>query len=184
MKIKAGRILRLLRVKLGFLTVLLLLLTPSFAVTYKVKFAFFTGGVISINREDGRVFVDGKSTGIVSWFYHYKLHMVYDLKNPERSYMEEDENGKKKFYDFQKILKKKPWLPIVVRILTQSGEVPEKITVGSLTIVLTKRDNDDWYFTVYGSKNVKEVVLKGWYPGTFPREIVVKGKKDIKLVKK
>jgi len=170
--------------RISALLLFLLPLFTSFATDYELYLSYFPAGKISIEEKNGKVFVKGKSTGLVSWFYRYRLRLIYDLKNPAGTFMEEEENGKRRFYDFDKLMKKKPWLPVVVELLTQRGEVPEELTVGGLKIVLTKRVGNDWYFAVYGSKNVKEVILKGWKVGEFPKEIVVDGKKEVRLLKK
>ncbi len=130
-------------------------------------------GKIEITKEDSTVLVKGKSAGLVGWFYKYKLKMLYKLDNETASFMEEYENGKERFYDFKRILKKKPWLPVVVRLIAVGGRVPEKLKVGNLTIVFLGKEKDAWRFAVLGSKRVKEVLLKGWKPGSFPERIEI-----------
>ena len=147
-------------------------------VTYEVKFGFIGAGELTIEKKDSTVVVKGKSGGMVGWFYHYKLYMVYNLKNPSSSYMKEVENKKRRYYDFKRILKKKPWLPVVVQLLLSSEgkNPPEVLKVGNLTVRLAERRGNDWLFIVEGSKKVKWVILRGWVPGKFPEEIEISGK--------
>jgi len=169
----------------GISLFLLLLSFPLFGATYKVYYSLLPAGKIEISVKNDKVVVTGKSEGFVSWFYKYKLYMVYDLRNETRSFLKEEEKGKKKEYDFERIMKKKPWLPLVVKLLLQSGEVPPEIKVGKLTVKLEKVEGTTYAFKVSGSKKVKRVILKGWKPGYYPLQIEIETKDGtIKLVKR
>ncbi|RTZ68316.1 MAG: hypothetical protein DSZ30_04390 [Aquificaceae bacterium] len=158
------------------------LLLPLFvfakSVTYKVYFGIFSAGKIEINFSPDRVEVTGKSGGVIGWFYRYKLHMVYDFKNPENTFMTEEENGKRKTYNFERILKKKSWLPLVVKLLskTPNPEVLKTIKVGEYTVTLEKYENNNFFFRVSGSRKTKSVKLFGWKKGDFPERIEIETK--------
>lgn len=161
---------------------LLFLLSPLIifakSVTYKVYFGIFSAGKIEINFSPDRVEVTGKSGGVIGWFYHYKLRMVYDFKNPANTFMTEEENGKKKTYTFERILKKKAWLPLVVKLLskTPNPELLKTIKVGEYTVTLEKRENTNFFFRVSGSKKTKRIKLFGWKKGDFPERIEIETK--------
>ena len=144
-------------------------------VKYDVSYGLFPAGVIKIYFQPDRVVVKGKSSGFLGWFYRYKLYMVYNLKNPSESFMEENENGKHKRYDYRRILEKKAWLPLVVRILlTHSGFSADRpLRVGNYEVVLRKVEGDDYYFSVKGSRRTKEIKLFGWRRGDFPERIEI-----------
>ncbi len=157
----------------------LLILSVAFAegLTYEVYYSFIPAGKIELNIKNFTVVVRGKSGGIIGWFYRYRLYMVYDLKNETESYMREEENGKRRFYDFKLILKKKPWLPVVVKVLLHSEgkKLPKTFKVGSLEIKLLKRVKNSFVYEVLGSKKVKEVILK-FGKTRFPEEIDIETK--------
>ena len=144
-------------------------------VKYEVSYGLFPAGVIKIYFQPDRVVVKGKSGGLLGWFYKYRLYMVYDLKNPAESYMEEEENGKHRKYDYQRILKKKAWLPLVVKILLTHRGFSEKapLKVGNYEVILQKVEGNDYYFSVNGSKKTKEIKLFGWKNGDFPEKIEI-----------
>jgi hypothetical protein len=163
----------------------LLTLPVAFAegLTYKVYYSFIPAGKIELNIKNSTAIVKGKSGSIVGWFYHYRLYMVYNLKNETESFMREEENGKRRFYNFKLILKKKPWLPVMVKVLLRSEgkKLPETLKVGNLEIRLLKRNRNSYTYRVFGSKKVKEVFLK-FGKARFPEEIDIETKRgEIKL---
>ena len=160
------------------LFLLLPLIIFAQSVTYEVYFRIFSAGKIEINFSPDRVEVRGKSGGIIGWFYNYRLFMVYDFKNPENTFMTEEENGKKKTYNFKKILKKKSWLPLVVKLLSQTPnpEALRNIKVGEYTVTLEKCENNNFFFRVNGSKKTKRIKLFGWKKGDFPEKIEIETK--------
>jgi hypothetical protein len=160
---------------------LLLLPLVIFAqsVTYKVYFGIFPAGKIEINFSPHRVEVKGKSGGILGWFYRYKLYMVYDLKDPQKSFLKEEENEKRKFYTYSDILKKKSWLPLVVNLLSHPPN-PQSLSplkVGDYTVTLERYEKGNFYFRVSGSKNTKAIRLFGWKRGDFPERIEIETSK-------
>lgn len=152
---------------------LLPLVIFSKTVVYKVYYGFFPAGRIEIEFNDEKVLVKGHSEGIISWFYHYKLFMEYDLNNPQRSYLVENENGKKKFYNFKRILEKKAWLPLVVNILLKKPSLQRVIKVGNYTVILKGIKNGSYHFLVKGSKRTKSITVKGWGKNSFPERIEI-----------
>ena len=146
-------------------------------VKYEVFYGFFPAGKIKIIFEPQEVVVKGKSSGLLGLFYKYRLYMVYNLREPQKSFMEERENGKERRYNYKKILRKKPWLPLVIKLLlTHRGFVPNHpIKVEGLEIIPKKVEGDDYIFEVKGSKKVKVITLYGWKEGEFPHRIVVEG---------
>jgi hypothetical protein len=156
----------------------------SQSVVYKVYYGFFPAGKLKIFIQNNQVIVKGKSEGIVSWFYKYKLYMKYDLENPEKSILKEEENGKRRIYDFKRILKKKAWLPLVINILLKNSKIQKTLKVGNYTVALKRVKRNNYFFVVTGSKKTKEIILKRWYKNSFPREIVIKTTKgEIRLEK-
>jgi len=147
-------------------------------VVYDIFYGFFPAGVLKIKFEPDRVVIKGKSSGLVSLFYRYKLYMVYYLDNATGSFLTEDENGKHRRYDYQTILRKKSWLPLVVKILTTHGGFSrgKPLSVGNIKVFLTEVKGDDYFFKVVGSKKVEEVKLYGWRKNSFPQRIVIEGK--------
>jgi len=146
----------------------------SKSVVYKVRFSFLPAGKIEINIDDQKVVVKGKTKPPISWFYHYKLYMFYDLKNATRSYLYEEEGKKKRNYDFQKILQKKPWLPIVVNMLSLGREkAPKNLKIKNIQVVLVKNKKDLLIYNVFGSKNVKKIYFINWKNNDFPEKIVI-----------
>lgn len=165
------------RLKSFVLLLLFPLLLLGKEVKYEVFYGFFPAGEIKIVFEPQEVVVKGKSSGLLGLFYKYRLYMVYNLRDPQRSFMEERENGKERRYDYWKILKKKPWLPLVIKLLlTHRGFTPNHpIKVDGLEIIPKKVEGYDYTFEVKGSKRVKRIELYGWKEGEFPRRIVVEG---------
>jgi hypothetical protein len=158
--------------------ILLLLLLPFLtftkSVTYKAKFSFLPAGNIEIDIENQTVVVKGETEPPISWFYHYKLYMVYDLKNETKSYLYEEEGRRKRNYNFSKLLRKKPWLPIVVKLLSFGrNQLPERLKIKNLEIVLLKKTKDSITYKVKGSKNVKKITLVNWKENSFPESIVI-----------
>ncbi|HID79708.1 MAG TPA: hypothetical protein EYH48_04340 [Aquifex aeolicus] len=163
----------------AFLPFLLLpLLIFAKSVVYKVYFGIFSAGRIEINFSPDRVEVTGASGGVIGWFYRYKLLMVYDFKNPNNTFMTEEENGKKKTYNFKRILEKKSWLPLVVKLLseTPNPDTLKTIKVGEYTVTLEKYENDNFFFRISGSKNTKKIKLFRWKKGDFPKRIEIETK--------
>ncbi len=142
-------------------------------VSYEVFYGWFSAGKIKIEFLPDKVIVKGKSGGFIGIFYHYKLHMVYDFANETASYMVEEEGSKRKNYDFNKILQKKAWLPMVIRLLSEAENPPEHLKVGQYTVKLLRKEKSDYLYSVEGSKRVKKILLKGWETGHFPREIEI-----------
>ena len=142
-------------------------------ITYEVFYGWLSAGRITIDFEPQKVVVKGKSGGLIGLFYHYKLYMVYDLKNETQSFMVEKENSKERRYDFQKILQKKAWLPIVVKLLLETKNPPQKIAVGTYKVILKEVDNNTYTYRVEGSKRTKKVILRYWKPPKFPEEIEI-----------
>ncbi len=153
-------------------------------ITYEVSYGWFSAGRITIDFEPQKVVVKGKSGGLIGLFYHYKLYMVYDLKNETHSFMVEKENSKERRYDFQKILQKKAWLPIIVKLLLEGKKVPKLLKVGNYQIILVKVDGNNYTYEVKGSKHTKAVILKDWEPGKFPREIEIETTKGTLYLRK
>ncbi|NPB04881.1 MAG: DUF3108 domain-containing protein [Aquificae bacterium] len=139
---------------------------------YEVYYGWLSAGKIEVDFSPQKAVVRGKSGGLVGLFYRYRLYLVYDFSNETASFMEEQEGQKRKYYDYGKILQKKAWLPIVLKLLRET-EVPEVLEVGNYRIVLQKEEKDSFVYLVEGSKKVKKVTLKGWRPGYFPREIEI-----------
>ena len=161
--------------RINFFLFLLPLLLFAQSVTYKVYFGIFPAGRIEINFSPQKVEVRGKSGGVIGWFYRYKLFMVYDLKNPQRSFLREEENGKRKLYTYADILRKKSWLPLVVNLLSHrpNPQSLNLIKVGNYTVTLERYENGNFYFRVEGSKNTKAIRLLGWKRGDFPQRIEI-----------
>jgi hypothetical protein len=154
-----------------FLTLPLIIFANS--VVYKVYYGFFPAGKIEISFKGNKVLVKGKSEGIISWFYKYRLLMEYDLNNPKNSFLVENENGRKKIYNFKRILKKKPWLPLVVNVLLKKPSFKEKIEVGEYTLILKKKLNGNYIFFINGSKKTKSIEVFDWFPPRFPQKIKI-----------
>lgn len=164
--------------KKGILLLFLFLVSFLYAlqVKYEVYYGFFPAGVIEIDFQNEKVVVKGKSSGILGWFYKYHLYMLFDLKNPNKSFLIEDENGKHRELNYEKILHKKAWLPLVIRILL-NGENLNKlktIKVANYRIILQEKQNNNYTFKIEGSKKVKEIQLLEWRKGQFPKKIVIK----------
>ncbi len=148
---------------------------PNLKTEYEATFSFLPAGKVVIFRQEDKVIVEGKTSGIIGWFYHYKFKFVFNLKE-SRGFLYQEENGKKKFYDFKKLMEKKPWLPVLVKILfsSRSRETNKPLKVGKLKIIPVKVNPQEALFLVEGSKKVKEVILKGWKKPSLPEEIEIK----------
>ncbi|GEM_PF-1779464 len=148
---------------------------PNLKTEYEATFSFLPAGKVVIFRQEDKVIVEGKTSGIIGWFYHYKFKSVFNLKE-SRGFLYQEENGKKKFYDFKKLMEKKPWLPVLVKILfsSRSIETNKPLKVGKLKIIPVKVNPQEALFLVEGSKKVKEVILKGWKKPNLPEEIEIK----------
>lgn len=148
---------------------------PNLKTEYEATFSFLPAGKVVIFRQGDKVIVEGKTSGIIGWFYHYKFKFVFNLKE-SRGFLYQEENGKKKFYDFKKLMEKKPWLPVLVKILfsSRSIETNKPLKVGKLKIIPVKVNPQEALFLVEGSKKVKEVILKGWKKPNLPEEIEIK----------
>lgn len=170
----------------GVLFILFPLLLVGKEVKYEVFYGFFPAGEIKIFFEPQKVVVKGKSSGLLGLFYKYRLYMVYNLQNPQKSFLEEKENDKRRHYDYWKLLRKKPWLPLVVKLLLSHRGFSENkpIEVGNLEIIPQKVEGNDYTFEVEGSGKVNKIKLFGWKRGEFPQRIVVEGKEGtLTLVK-
>lgn len=171
---------------LGILLISFPLLLLGKEVKYDVFYGFFPAGEIKIFFEPQKVVVKGKSSGLLGLFYKYRLYMVYNLQNPQDSFIEEKENDKSRHYDYWKLLRKKPWLPLVVKLLLSHKGFSKNspIKVGNLEIILQKVEGNDYTFEVRGSSKVKKIKLFEWKKGSFPQRIVVEGKEGtLTLVK-
>jgi len=156
----------------------------SKSITYEVNYGFLTAGRIKIDFEPQKVVVTGKSSGLIGLFYHYKLYMVYNLSNETESFLYEKENSKERKYNFQKILQKKAWLPIVIKLLLERKEAPKLLKVGTYQIILVKVDGNNYTYKVKGSKRTKVVILKNWKPGEFPKKIEIETTKGTLTLEK
>ena len=159
------------------LVLFLLLVNSLYAlqVKYEVHYGFFPAGIIEIDFQNEQVVVKGKSSGILGWFYKYRLYMVFNLKNPEKSFLIEDENGKHRELNYNKILHKKAWLPLVIKILLSGVDLNKlkTIKVANYRIILQKREENNYTFKVEGSKRVRKIQLLEWKKGFFPKKIVI-----------
>jgi len=153
-------------------------------ITYEVFYGWFSAGRITIDFEPQKVVIKGKSGGMVGIFYHYKLYMVYNLKNETDSFMVEKENSKERKYNFRKILQKKAWLPIVVKLLLEGKNPPPKVAVGTYKVKLKEVDNNTYTYRVEGSKRTKKVILRYWKPPQFPEEIEIETTKGSLTLKR
>ena len=157
-----------------FLLLLPLVLFAS-SVTYKVKLGFFPAGQIKITFLKNRVEARGKSGGFIGLFYKYSFLMVYNIENPSLSFLKEEENGKRRFFEYRKLLKKKAWLPMVVKLLLERERIAKlkKFRVGDYEIILLFHKGEIYTFKVLGSKRTKSITLKGWKESNFPEEIEI-----------
>ena len=158
----------------------------SAEVKYEVRYGFFPAGIIKISFSPTKVVVKGKSSGLLSWFYHYKLYMVFDLNRPQKSFLVEDENGKHRVFSYQRIIQKKAWLPLVVNILLK-GPNPENLkflTLDGYKITLSKKEKDNYYFEIEGSKKIKNIKILNWKHGDFPQKIVIEAKDGTLVLEK
>lgn len=162
-----------------FISLLALLFFPFLAVAkevhYGVYYGLFPAGEIKIDFAPQRVVVKGKSGGLLGLFYKYRLYLVYDVVNPASSFMVEEENGKKRRFDYKKLLEKKAWLPVVIRILLHRGDIKEGqiLRVGEYRVIPRSVNGKDYYFLVEGSKKTKAIALKGWRKNSFPERIEI-----------
>ena len=156
-----------------FLLLLFPLIVFSKSVTYRVYFGFFPAGVIKIFFQNSTVRVEGKSGGFVGLFYKYRFLMVYNLKNPRKSFLKEKENGKRRFFNYQRILKKKSWLPLVVEILTRGNFNSQSLKVGQYEVKLLSKKGNSYTFRVLGSKKTKTIKMLNWKRGHFPEKIEI-----------
>jgi len=164
-------------INLLFLLSVLFLSLTSLAeeVKYEVYYGLFPAGEIGINFQPQKVVVRGQSGGILGLFYRYRLYLVYDLVNPRSSFMVEEENGKRRRFDYRKILEKKPWLPMVIKLLLHRTRIKKDhpLKVGPYRVIPTGVNGSDYYFLVEGSKRTKAIALKGWGEDSFPERIEV-----------
>ncbi len=144
-------------------------------VHYEVYYGLFPAGEIKIDFAPQKVVVKGKSGGLLGLFYKYRLYLVYDLKNPSSSFMVEKENGKERRFNYQKLLKKKAWLPMVIKLLLHRGDIKKGkvLKVGEYRVVPKEVIGNDYYFLVEGSKRTKAISLKGWKSNRFPERIEI-----------
>ncbi len=140
-------------------------------VRYKANFFSIPAGYVEITlKNNGDVYAEGKTGGLISLIYQYYFRFK---KVGDQFYLQEDEKGKIKNYSTDEILQKKPWIPILIQIVTTKNFiVGSYIDIGKgISLKLTENiENKILFFRVKGSSNVKEIIV--WYDKeAFPKFI-------------
>ena len=141
---------------------------------YKAYYGFIPIGTIEFKWNKNVIKVEGKVYPYLRFIYDYNF--IFEAKDND-FFLYEKENKKVREYTKEKIFKKKPWLPLIVKFLKtrKADENGEKYPYK-----LEKKGNT---YIIYPlkSKKVKKIVLVFGKDKKFPEKIKIYGKYFIKL---
>ncbi len=164
----------------SFLTILsfLLLYISAFAEkgVYKVYVYFFPVGEVTFDIQNNKAFVKGETYPSFRWIYNY----TFRFEASEKGYfLYEKENKKEKVYKNEQILKKKPWLPLIVKYILE-GQKPDPEKDKNFPYKIIEK-GDRVIIYPLKSKKVKKIILKLSKNNRLPEKIEIEGKIDITL---
>lgn len=159
-----------------FLTLLLAIPSNADKGVYKVYVFFIPVGEITFNIQKNTALVKGETYKSLRWLYNYTFKFE---ANDKGYFLYEKENKKEKVYKNQEIEKKKPWLPLIVKYITE-GRKPDSKDDNHFPYKIVESKNNVIIYPLK-SKKVKKIVIKNSKHQKLPEEIFIEGKINITL---
>ncbi len=141
---------------------------------YKAYYGFIPIGTVEFKWNDKKIKVEGKVYPYLRFIYDYNF--LFEVKDND-FFLYEKENKKIRKYTKEKILEKKPWLPLIVKFL-KTKKADEK---GKIYPYKLKKEGNTYIIYPLKSKKVKKIVLIFDKDDKFPKKIKIYGKYFIKL---
>ena len=159
-----------------FSSLLLYLFAFAEKGVYKAYVYFLPVGEITFDIQDKKAFVKGETYSSFRWIYNY----TFRFEASEKGYfLYEKENKKEKVYKNEQILKKKPWLPLIVKYILE-GKKPDPEKDKNFPYKIVEK-GDRVIIYPLKSKKVKKIILKLSKNSRLPEKIEIEGKIDITL---
>lgn len=145
---------------------------------YKAYVYFIPVGEITFNIEENKAFVIGKTYEGLRWLYNYTFRFE---ASSDGYFLYENENGKEKVYKNQEIMKKKSWLPLIVKYILE-GKKPDPEKDKSFPYKIVEEKNQIVIYPLK-SKKVKKILITQSTKSRLPEKIKIYGKVRITLEK-
>ncbi len=160
--------------KLIFILIVYISVAFGDEALYKVYYGFIPIGTVEFKWKKDEIKVEGKVYPYLRFIYDYNF--VFEAKDND-FFLYEKENNKIRKYTKEKILKKKPWLPLIVKFL-RTRKADER---GKTYPYRLEKKGNTYIIYPLKSKKVKKIVLVFGKDERFPKEIKIYGKYFIKL---